>query len=45
MKEFNLERLLQASACDFTKNKLLNRYEAKISEAHSQKFAAFFKFI
>ena len=31
MKEFNLVR---RSACNFTKNKLLHRYEAKTSEAY-----------
>ena len=31
--------------CDFTKNRLLHRYEAKISEAYSQTFATFFQFI
>ena len=35
----------EVTACNFTKNRLLHRYEAKISEAHSQKFAAFFQFI
>ena len=42
MKEFNLVRL---QACNFTKNKLLHRYEARILEAYSQKLAAFFQFI
>ena len=37
MKEFNLERLLQAFN--------LRLYEAKISEAYSHKFAAFFQLI
>ena len=31
----------EVAACNFTKNKLLHRYEAKISEAYSQKLAAF----
>ena len=35
----------QFSLVNFTKNSLLHRYEAKISEAYSQKFAAFFQFI
>ena len=35
----------EVTACNFTKNRLLHRYEAKISEAYSQKFAAFFQFI
>ena len=33
------------AACNFTKNRLLHRSEAKISETYSQKFAAFFQFI
>ena len=42
MKEFNLVRLL--AACNFTKNKLLHKYKARISKAYSQQFAAFFQF-